>query len=297
MTEPHTTRRQDHSGKWNVGHLLLQSGKDLLTDNGPQWAAALAYYALLSLFPLLLATASVAAFFVSREDAVSQVMRLIGSFMPQSRATVDEVVHSVAEARGPASLLSLVTLVWTGSRVFGTLTQALNIAFDVDETYGLGKRLLIEVGMVLSFGVLLLLALSSGLLLDLVRRVTGVQGTEHGLLSRLADALVPTALLSVTFFLIYRFVPRKRPDWKSAAGGAVAATLLFLLARPLFTYYVRQFAGYNLIYGSLSIIIVLLVWSWLTSLIVLFGGEVAAHVQMLWLERQSSEEVSRRHEA
>jgi membrane protein len=276
--------------------LLVQAGKDTLTDNQPRWAAAIAYYSLLSVFPLLLVVASLAAYFVEPQWAVPKLTAVLSEFMAQGEGRVAQTIREALHARGTTSILSLGALLWTGSRVFGALTDALNIAFDVKEIYGFARRLLIEVAMLLTLGLLFLLALCSSLLLDLVWRAMDVSPAERGLALRLVGATLPALFLLATCFLIYRFVPRARPDWRASLAGAGAATGLFLLARELFTHYVQKFAGYNLIYGSLSIVIVLLVWAWIAAFIVLFGGELASHVQMMVIERQPAAEVARLHE-
>ncbi len=283
--------------EWNVVELVVQSGKDMFTDNALQWAAAVAYYTLLSVFPLLLAAVSIAGFFVDPDWAVARTTQFLGEFVPQGERWIEDMVRGLLAARGPATLLSLGALLWTGSRVFGSLTRALNIAFDVDETYSFGKRLLVELGFLLTLGLLFPLALSSGFLLNLAHQALGILPAGREQLMQVLSAAVPALLLLLTFFFVYRFVPRTRPDWKAALGGSAVATLLFLVARPLFAYYVQEFASYNLIYGSLSIVIILLVWTWLSAVIVLFGGEIASHIQMMWIEGKEPREVERRHEA
>jgi hypothetical protein len=107
--------------------------------------------------------------------------------------------------------------------------------------------------------------------------------------------LAPGVLLFIAFLLTYKFVPRREVDWRAALPGAVLATVLLLAARPLFTGYVEGFADYNLIYGSLGVLVVLIIWTWIMAMILLFGGEVVAHIQMMLIEGLSAEEVERRH--
>ena len=280
-----------------IGEVLVQSVKDLFTDNAPQWAAAVAYYSLLSAFPLLLAAVSLAAYVVDSGEAVEQVTNLLRDFIPaDQRQEVAEIVQGAVEASGRVSLLSLAALLWTGSRVFGVLTTALNVAFDVDENRGFVKRLLVEAAMMLTIGGVVVLALASGLLVDLLWRVLQVLPAGRGLAFELVQEAIRVALLLAAFFLIYRFVPRGRRDSRAALAGAVVATLLFLLARPLFVGYVRQFGRYNLVYGSLAVAIILVLWAWLVALITLFGGELAGHVRTMLIEGQSAEEVERAHQ-
>ena len=279
-----------------IWEVLVQSVKDLVTDSGPQWAAAVAYYSLLSAFPLLLAAVSLAAYFVDPNQAIDQATRLLGEFLPEGEEQIATIVREAVEASGQASLLSLAALLWTGSRVFGVLTRALNVAFDVDEHYSFFKRLLVEAVMMLTIGVIFVLALASGLLVDLLWRVLQVLPAGRGLAFELVQEAIRVALLLASFFLIYRFVPRGRRDSRAALVGAVVATLLFLAARPLFVGYVQQFGRHSVIYGPLAIAIILVLWAWLVALITLFGGELAGHVRTMLIEGQTPEEVERAHQ-
>ena len=96
------------------------------------------------------------------------------------------------------------------------------------------------------------------------------------------------------FFLIYRFVPRKRLDWRSIAVGTVVATTLIVAARPLFYEYVQYFANYNLMYGGIAIAVVLLVWGWVAAFIAILGGEMASHFQTMVLEGARAKSVDRK---
>lgn len=279
------------------GQILFQSAKDLFIDDGPQWAAAVAYYSLLSLFPLLLAGVSLVAFVADPDWVIILAEQRLGSYLPSGGQEVATIVHGAVDARGRAGLLSFIALLWSGSRVFGALTRALNVAFDVDEPYGFFRRLLLNLGMLLTLGSLFALALVSNLALGLLgdtARFFPIAARDVG---QLAQAAVPVLLLLLAFLLLYRFVPRGRPAWRAAGVGAIVATLLFLAARPLFLGYIGRFGRYDLIYGSFATVIVLTLWAWIVALITLFGGEVAGHVQGMVLDGQSAAEVGRRRAA
>jgi YihY family inner membrane protein len=150
--------------------------------------------------------------------------------------------------------------------------------------------------MLLSTGLLFLLAVSSGFWLGLLWRLLGLLPHQRDFLFQSVKTAVLPLLLLTTFYLVYRYVPRTRTSGRAALAGAVPAVLVFMVARPLFVYYIQKLARYNLIYGSLSIVVVLLVWAWIAAVIVLLGGEIASHVQMLWLEGRTAAEVVRAHE-
>jgi membrane protein len=302
MDQPAKERSRTHprfSKPWwrRVGQAFHMAGRDFLIDNGPSWAAAIAFYGLLSLFPLLLALVSVAAQLVEPEWAATQLATRLGDFLPRGEEQIREIVQEAYAAGAGTGIISIVLLLWSGSYVFGAMTTALNLAYDVDETYGFFKRLLIRAVMLATLGVLFVLALSSRWVVTFFADTLGLlPAAEQGWLISAARAVVPALLLVLSFFLIYRFVPRRRPNWRAALVGAVGASLAFLIARPLFIGYLQHIGtDYNVIYGSLGIGIILMFWVWIVAVILLLGGELSSHVQAIVIEGQSVEEVNQRH--
>jgi len=294
---------QQQEGWWPVGRrrlrcariVVVQSVKGLILDNGSHWAAAIAYYTLLSLFPLLLLVVSLAVPAVDAAWAVDRLTQVLGEFTPRGEDRIAAILRETLAKRGEIGLGSTVALLWTGSRVFGALTKALNLAFAVEETYGVLRRRLVEVGMLLTVGLAFALALAAEALIGALRiALAPLPGEQEALLGVLQGA-ARLVLLPVAFLLIYRFVPRRRPDWRAALAGAVTATLLFLVGEELFLDYLERFGAYNRIYGSLALAIVLVLWAWAVAVIALFGGEVAAHVQYLAIEGYAAAEVELWH--
>lgn len=267
--------------------------RDLIQDDAPHWAAAISYYAILSLFPLMLLLLSVASFFVEPQWTADRAVTLLGDFVPEGASYVHGIIDEVIAARGTAGVLSSLLLLWTGSRVFGALTRALNIMYDVDETYPLWKQLVIELAMTASLGVVFLVAIAS----DLVLGSLSALDLVPAFVDEMAAWAAPLALIFAAHLLVYRFVPRERRMWRSSAIGATVATLAFIGARSLFYAYLTEIAQYNLIYGSLAVVIMLMVWAWIVALITLIGGEVASHYQMMIIEGLSPDDVEERHAA
>lgn len=278
-----------------LGQSFRLAARDFLVDNGPHWAAAVAFYGVLSVFPLLLAAVSIASQFVDDRWAVQQLTGWLGEFLPAAEEELAEIVREAQEAGAAAGVVSMLLLLWSGSYVFGAITTALNIAYDVDEVYGFWKRMLVRLLMLLTVGVVLLLAITAPLIMDLFGSILDVVPAERGTLLGGVRTIAPALLLLSAFFLVYRFVPRARPKWSAALTGAVVATVLFLLARPLFLAYLSTFAEFNIIYGFLAAAIILLFWAWIVAVILLLGGEVSAHFQALVIEGKSFEEVMEKH--
>lgn len=277
---------------WRVARL---AARDFLKDNGPTWAAAIAYYSLLSIFPLLLAVGSIAAFFIDPQWAVHQAIVRLGNFLPREPALIEKTVRSALEAGRGSGLLAILPLLWTGSLVFGALTRALNVVYDAEETGSFGRRLLARLLMLLTLGVLFLLALAAPLALRALQALFGFLPIGSEFLYQLVVNLLPAAVLLFALFLIYRRVPRRRTDWRAPFAGAVVATLLFVTAKPLFLAYLNQLSRHNVVYGSLAGTIAVVLWAWLVAMMVLFGGQLSLHCQLVFAEGRPVEEIEREH--
>lgn len=274
---------------------LIWAFKDFSKDNGPQWAAALAYYALLSVFPLMLAALSIASYFVDVGWVADQAANILGEFVPTGQNELRGIIYGIYEARGSATIISIALLLWSGSQVFGVATQALNLAFDADETYGFLRRVLIQFAMAGTIGVMLIVALLSRTVIEVVAQRLVFSGPLITLANGL-EWLVPGILLALTLFLVYRWVPRCTVHARPAWIGALVAAVAFLVARPLFAFYIDRFANYNLVYGALAILIILVFWAWVTAQIFLFGGQLASLIEALEHRGKDREEVEERHE-
>ena len=276
--------------------VVAQSAKDLGADNGQQWAAAVTYYALLSSIPLALVIISIVAFFVGEQTAIDRITSTLGDFAPQG-GQVEEAVQGMISSRGSVGIISFITLLWTGSRVFSALIQALNVVYLVEDGYGFLKRLALSILMTVSLGLGVILAFGSSLILQVLYDEAGFLSFLPDTLYMLLTWLVQLALIIGIFYLLYQYVPKGRHDARASIFGAVAAGLIFIIARPLFTYYIQEFGRQNKIYGPLAIVIIALLWVWITVLITLYGASLASHTKAMLIEGQSGEALGRRHEA
>jgi membrane protein len=275
--------------------VLAQSVRDSFVDSVPQWSASVAWYALLSAFPLFLVGGWIASFFVEPSWAADQIASLLDNFIPKGDTDLEQKIQEAVAARNQIGLIAFGGLLFTGTRVFDTLTRAMNIAFDTGDSYGFFKRLVVQAVMLMTIGGLFVVALMSqfltGVVWDAVHFLPGQQGLAYALVTW----LFRIALLFSSFFLIYRYVPRGNTQAKSAAIGSVTAVVLFIVANPIFQYYVQRFGNVNVVYGSMAILVIVMMWVYIACLITLFGGEVASHAQDMIFDGRSAEEVGRRH--
>lgn len=275
--------------------VLYQSVKDLFVDDGPQWASAVAYYALLSSLPLLIVGITVIGFVADPEPVVRQVVEVLGDFLPQGEEEVEDVVDDAMAAQGQFGIIAFLGLLWSGTRVFMALTRAMNIAFGVDDRYGFFRRLGVEVLMLFTVGLFFVFALMSGYLTTELWSAVSLLPGNDGVAYELSTLLVRASILVLAFFLVYRLVPRGNHPWRAALTGAVVATVLFLSGSPLFRYWVTQFGDHDVIYGRMAMLVVILLWVWVASLITIFGGEVAAHTESMVFSGKSRADLEREH--
>jgi membrane protein len=291
----------DRFGSWGGGWwgkakaLVVQTGKDFLADNGIHFAAALSYYAFLSLFPLLLAGASIASYFVDPGWAVEQASSLLGEYAPETDEIVEQAMAGIVQGRDTIGIVSILVLLWVGSNVFGALATAMNVVCVSEERHGVGRRLLVRLKMTVLFGGLFLLSLAAPFVVESIWNAAGAFPRDQGILFGLLRWALPALLLLVTFTLVYRYVPAKHLDWEASVVGAMVASVIFMIVREGFVLWVRQFAALNLVYGPLAAATLLLIWWWLAALITLFCGALASHYEQMVERGRSAEEVGREH--
>lgn len=277
--------------------VFLQAARDLWQSNVLEWSASLAFYAVLSLFPLLIASMVLASYLVDPVWATEQAVNLLGQFLPEGQAEIEEIVTVAIEDRQRVGLISFALLLLTGRRILGGLAKGLNLVSDVDiRDDTVKRRVVIEFALALGLGGLVVLALAAQPLIDLAwgaaRVVPGSDGPLVGVVSGAAHVLMLLAI----FTLIYGYVPRDDRVWRAVAVGAVLATVLFLLAQGVFAVLIDViWENLSLIYGPLAYAVLLLTWSWYVALVTLIGGAVASHVKVMVIEHHSAAEAGREH--
>lgn len=288
-------RRQVPRRGW--GAVVVQTGRDLNASNALEWAAALAFYTVLSAFPLLLAGAVLVSYVADAGWATERVTDLLAQFLPRGAVEVEEIVEGAVADRERVGLLSLLAFLVTGRRVFGALTIALNLVSDVDEQRDtLRRRALVELALLAGVALGFLLAFTSRPIVDLTWEAIRASSAPEGPAFWIACTAVRVVLLLTAFYLVYAVVPRGRRHRGAALIGAAVATALFLFAQIVFGAAIdRLWTTLSLVYGPVAIAALLLLWAWYVALITLVGGGLASHVKVMLVEGAQPEEAARRH--
>jgi len=262
----------------NAGRVAWRAFMRFQDHHGPDRAAAVAYYTLLSLVPLLIFLISLGVAVIGSFDAAYQgSMLLVRGVVIHLSPHAQEALRSFVEHASRFQWPGLILLAWTSRRIFASLFSALELVFGVPGR-SFAKHNLVALSMVLITGVALLLTMA----------FTMLSATSEGLLLRLRSSgelqelsiflvkLLPWLVTFTFFFVVYRFVPRRVTTVGNAAVGAFLATVLWELAKSGFAYYVRNVARYSGIYGTLEGIIVLALWLEISVSIILYCGEIVA---------------------
>jgi membrane protein len=263
-----------------------------------EWAAALAFYGVLSVFPLLLAGAVVASYVLSPLVVTARLSAFVEGLLPAGVVDVDPIVSAAIAARGQVGLSVIVLWLLAGRRILGALVTALDRVSDVDTRHEtVRRRALVELIVLGGIGLLFVLALVARSLLGFVWEAVWGTGASSPLAWAVGAAVHALALIAA-FFALYTVVPHGERDSRAALIGAIVATGLVLVVRAIFVAILdRLWASFALIYGPLTLAALLLTWGWFLGLIILFGGSLASHVKVMVIEGRSASDAERRHVA
>ena len=260
----------------------IRTAKRIGEDNLPTFAAAISYQFVISLFPLLAVATVGLSFFVDTETLAAQISSVAGEIAPQTESQLDTVVQSVIDLRGQVGVVSLLGLAWTGSSLFTALRRGLNVAVGAYQRRRYLYSRLVDLAVAAMTGLMLAIsvALAAGLTLLQQTEIlspTSPMATLGGLL-RLLTVLVPVVMAAGIFALLFGVLPAQPLPRRAALLAGGLAAVLFEIGKNVFVWYVASFGSFNAVYGPIAALVVLLVWLYYSSLIVLgaaaFGSEV-----------------------
>jgi membrane protein len=267
---------------WGV---LKRTVREFREDNLTDWAAALTYYAILSIFPALLVMVSVLG--LIGESATQPLLDNLTEVAPGPAQDIfTDAIQNLNESQGAAGVLfvvGLATAIWSASSYVGAFMRASNSIYEVEEGRPFWKLRPVQIAITL----LMMILLSIGAVAVVV---TGPLAEEVGNVIGLGDAAVtawdiakwPVLVLVVSFMfaLLYYAAPNvKHPKFQWVSPGGLLAVVLWIIASALFAFYVSNFASYNKTYGSLGGIIIFLIWLWITNIAILLGAEFNAEME------------------
>jgi membrane protein len=267
-------------GWWSI---VRRVKDDIAADNLSMIAAGAAFFGLLAMFPALAAVVALYGLFTDPATVTAHSSQLAAVAPEEARMILDQQLRRITEAAdrslGVGAIVALLLALWSSTKGVKSLMSALDIVYEERETRGFFE--LNGTALLLTLGMLLVVPLSLAAVAVLPAIVDRLPLPEFVVtLARWLRWPLIAAVSVAAIAALYRFGPaRSRPRKEWPWRGAVVATVLWLVASALFSWYVSRFGSYNETYGSVAAIAVLMMWLWLSAFAVLIGGEVNVELE------------------
>jgi membrane protein len=277
--EPTDLRKRSHV------EAVKRTAREFQDDNLTDWAAALTYYGILSIFPALIALVSVLG--LIGDSATQPLIDNLGAVAPgPAKEIFTSAIENLQRSEGAAGVLFVVGLagaLWSASGYVAAFMRASNAIYDIEEGRPVWKTAPVRLGLTI---VLLLLLVTSGTAVTLTgglaEEVGGVLGVGDTAVTVWDIAKWPVLMFLVSFIvaILYWAAPNvKHPKFRWVSPGGVVAVIVWVIASAAFAFYVANFGSYNKTYGALGGVVVFLVWLWISNIAVLFGAELNAELE------------------
>jgi Ca2+-transporting ATPase len=258
--------------------ILCLAVKKFMRIDGAHWAGAFAFNAFFSLFPLMVLLVTIASFFVDRERSGKAVIAYMEGYVPISGEMQRQIFGTIAgviKARGQASAVAFLILVWAALQCFATLICATNRAWGaaVYNWWRLPLKSLVLLSItggaiLLGLGVPVLMRMANGWLFP----VHDFRSWAYGL----GSFFIPLLVVFFSLSLFYRLAPRRPTRFAEVWAAALCATILLRAGESLFVIYLKDFATLNAVYGAFGGMMALLLWIYLSGCVFTFGACLCA---------------------
>ncbi len=271
--------------------MLVGAIREAIKPDSSITAAAIAYFALFSLFPLTLLSISIASFTLGPLMDQQLIVQKLEFIAPALGQLLGQNISEILRTRGPVTILALFGLIWSGSTIFYTLTQSLNGIWLNKRRRPVWKRRGLAILFVLALvGPALFLASFAGSIIANLRiwlpdQIIPIRNTISFVVATLLDIAL--------FMLLYILLPHGASTWREILPGAIGAGLFWELAKKAFLLFVSTYiSASNLVYGSVAAIIAFLTWAYLSGIIFLFGAYLSvSYFQKRQLQKEGPGQI------
>lgn len=266
------------SGLKRIWSVVTQTQRVFEKSECPVRAASLAYHLLLSLFPLLLFLIFVGTNVLKVQDTRQALDRYLDEVVPVAANSIRMVIDQTLEARETVGLIGGVLLLWSSSAVFISLSTALNVIWGATPR-PFWRRRILAIVTVLIIGSLFIVSIWFSALVSWPWQ--GRLTTLWQWISLVVDLIVTVILLG----LVYRMLPNRMVPWRAAFGGALLAGTFWQVGKVLFGWFlISGLPNYGLVYGSVASVVILMLWTYLSGLIILLGASFGSAIDSEFLE-------------
>jgi membrane protein len=253
-------------------------------DNVTDWAAALTYYSILSIFPAMLVVVSLVG--LAGKSVSQSLITNVGQLAPGAvEQVLTNAITELQRSQGGAGLIAIVSLgaaIWSASGYVAAFMRASNAIYDIGEGRPIYKTLPIRIGVTLTTLVLLsacaIAVVVTGPVAERAGRLVGA-GPEAVTVFGIVKWPVMLLIASFLFALLYWAAPNAKQRFRWVTPGGILAIVIWLAASAGFAFYVANFGSYNKTYGSLAALIIFLVWVWMSNVAILLGAELNAELE------------------
>ena len=274
-----------HKRSWV--NTLRRTIKEFKEDDLTDWAAALTYYAILSLFPALIALVSIVGLVADPKTVTNTLTEVVDKLGPTSAVdTFEQPIDDIASNRstaGFALIVSLAAALWSASNYVGAFIRADNAIYEVEEGRPFWRlrplQIAVTIFMLLLVAIVALALVATGPVARAVGESVGLGDTAITVWN-LAKWPILLLMVITMIAVLYHTSPNvKLPGFRWITPGALLAVITWIVASVLFALYVANFGSYNKTYGALAGVIVFLLWLWITNLAILLGAELNAELE------------------
>ena len=266
---------------------LKRTATEFRDDNLSDWAAALTYYGLLSLFPAILAMVSLIGLFGDPKETTDAVTEIVTSIGPGSAAdTFSGPIESITSNRSAAGLtliIGLATALWSASAYVGAFMRASNVIYEIPEGRPFWKlrplQLLVTLVMIVLTALVALGLVLTGPVVEAVADPIGLSSTAVDIWNIAKWPVLAALFITVVGVLYYASPNAKLRGFRWVTPGSLVAIVVWIVASALFALYVANFGSYDKTYGSVAGVVIALLWLWITNLALLFGAELDAELE------------------
>ncbi|MBI2861018.1 MAG: YihY/virulence factor BrkB family protein [Chloroflexi bacterium] len=253
--------------------LLLRVFREMGEDGAGDMAGSIAYFAILSLFPLLLGIIAVLGLFLPSAELQGPLLDFFRDNLPGSTSLLERNIERIIDLRGTLGLLSVIGLFWSGSAIFGAIGRVVNRAWDIHRYRPFYIRKFRDLALAAGTSLLFFISMGITALRVIVARF---DLPVLDWLAMIGGEVAAFFIVLLAFLLIYKYMPNTTISWHDIWPGAILASILFELAKFLFVFYLGRFANYELVYGQVASLIILLVWVYFSAFILILGAEFAS---------------------
>ena len=280
-------------------HLVHRTVREMSADDATHMAAGVAYYAMLSLFPLTVGLISLLGLILDSEALEGEVITFLQSYIPGSKELLAANINATGGIRGFLGIVSFLGLFWSASLLFGAITRVVNRAWDIHQDRPFYIDKLRHILMAFSVAPLFLMSIGTTASLHILAShdvpvIGRVEFLDNDAINIITRPLPFLFTLSI-FLLIYKFLPNTKTYWRYVWPGALLGAVLFEVFKSIFVYYMENFADYERVYGSLASVMILLAWTYFSGLILIAGAEFSSEYERMRLGVERGRVVVERH--